>query len=112
MPATSPGSWQPPRRLSKPNCSATCAGSQAGLRLLRCTACAALLKTVHRLVHKPTLELRAAAEADNGDLVSVLAGLFDATPSTTGRAADGIGLPASESDTTGRPCHPLLDVKR
>jgi hypothetical protein len=37
-----------------------------------------LLRTVHRLMHKPTLELRAAAEADDGDLVSVLAGLFDA----------------------------------
>jgi len=42
-----------------------------------------LLKTVHRLVHKPTLELRAAAEADDRDLVSVLAGLFDATPPTS-----------------------------
>jgi glutamyl-tRNA reductase len=52
----------------------------------------ALLRTVHRLVHKPTLELRAAAEAGDGDLVSVLAGLFDA-PSSSGRAADGIGLP-------------------
>jgi glutamyl-tRNA reductase len=48
-----------------------------------------LLRTVHRLVHKPTLELRAAAEAGHGDLVSVLAGLFDATPPTTGRVADG-----------------------
>ena len=45
-----------------------------------------LLKTVHRLVHKPTLELRAAAEADDRDLVSVLAGLFDATPPTSERA--------------------------
>jgi glutamyl-tRNA reductase len=43
-----------------------------------------LLKTVHRLVHKPTLELRAAAAADDRILVSVLAGLFDATPSTRG----------------------------
>ncbi|HEV2257086.1 MAG TPA: glutamyl-tRNA reductase [Streptosporangiaceae bacterium] len=43
-----------------------------------------LLKTVHRLVHKPTLELRAAAEADDRDLVSVLAGLFDAAPPTSG----------------------------
>jgi len=71
-----------------------------------------LLKTVHRLVHKPTLELRAAAAADDGDLVSVLAGLFDATPPTSGRAADGIGLPAGESDTTERPRHPPLDAKR
>jgi len=37
-----------------------------------------LLKTVHRLVHKPTMELRAAAEANNDMLVGVLAGLFDA----------------------------------
>src|SRR5215472_9920833 len=46
-----------------------------------------LLRTVHRLVHKPTLALRAAAEADDRDLVSVLAGLFDATPSSTGPSA-------------------------
>jgi glutamyl-tRNA reductase len=52
-----------------------------------------LLKTVHRLVHKPTLELRAAAAADDRDLVNMLAGLFDATPPASGRAADGIGLP-------------------
>ena len=39
-----------------------------------------LLKTVHRLVHRPTLELRAAAAADDGELVDVLAGLFDAAP--------------------------------
>ena len=44
-----------------------------------------LLKTVHRLMQKPTLELRAAAEADDRDLVSVLAGLFDATPLSGGR---------------------------
>ena len=42
-----------------------------------------LLKTVHRLVHKPTVELRAAAAADDRDLVRVLAGLFDATRSTS-----------------------------
>ena len=54
-----------------------------------------LLRTVHRLVHKPTLELRAAAEADDGDLVSVLAGLFDATPSSSGRTDDGIGPPTA-----------------
>ena len=51
-----------------------------------------LLKTVHRLVHKPTLELRAAAAAGDRDLVNMLAGLFDATPPASGRAADGIGL--------------------
>ena len=65
-----------------------------------------LLKTVHRLVHKPTLELRAAAEADDRDLVSVLAGLFDAMPPTSGRTTDGIGLLADEPDTTGRPSLP------
>src|SRR5262249_33666809 len=64
-----------------------------------------LLRTGHGLVHKPTLELRAAAEADDGDLVSVLAGLFDMTPSSSGRTADGIGLPAGELDATARSCH-------
>jgi glutamyl-tRNA reductase len=43
-----------------------------------------LLKTVHRLLRKPTPELRAAAEAEDGDLVRVLAGLFDAMPPATG----------------------------
>jgi glutamyl-tRNA reductase len=70
-----------------------------------------LLKTVHRLVHKPTVELRAAAAADDRDLVSVLAGLFDATPPTSGRATGGISLLADESDTTVRPCrHTPLDL--
>jgi glutamyl-tRNA reductase len=50
-----------------------------------------LLKTVHRLVHKPTLELRAAAAADDGDLVNVLAGLFDATPPACGELPTGPG---------------------
>jgi glutamyl-tRNA reductase len=71
-----------------------------------------LLKTVHRLMHRPSLELRAAMVAGNGDLVSVLAGLFDAAPSARGRAGDGIGLLAGEPDATGRSCHPPLDVKR
>jgi glutamyl-tRNA reductase len=71
-----------------------------------------LLKTVHRLVHKPTLELRAAVEADDGDLVCVLAGLFDATPPSSRRAADRNGLLAGEPDTTARGCLPPLDVKR
>jgi hypothetical protein len=71
-----------------------------------------LLKTVHRLVHRPTLELRAAVEADDSGLVSVLAGLFDAAPSPGGRTAGGAGLPAGEPDTTARRCHPALDVKR
>jgi glutamyl-tRNA reductase len=42
-----------------------------------------LLKTVRRLVHKPMLELRAAAEADNDDVVSVLAHLFDPKASSS-----------------------------
>jgi glutamyl-tRNA reductase len=71
-----------------------------------------LLKTVHRLVHKPTLELRAAAEADDRDLVSVLAGLFDATPPTSGRATGRGSLLADEPDTTVRPCrHTPLGLK-
>jgi glutamyl-tRNA reductase len=48
-----------------------------------------LLKTVHRLVHRPTLELRAAAQADDRDLVSLLASLFDAAPPASGRAIAG-----------------------
>ena len=71
-----------------------------------------LLKTVHRLVHKPTLALRAAVEADDGDLVSVLTALFDAAPPAGGRTADDAGLPAGDLDTTARPLHPPLDVKR
>ena len=71
-----------------------------------------LLKTVHRLVHKPTLELRAAVEADDGNLVSVLAGLFDATPPSNGRAADKIGLLSGEPDTTARGGLPPFDVNR
>ena len=71
-----------------------------------------LLKTVHRLVHKPTLELRAAVEADDSDLVSVLAGLFDAAPSPGGRTATDAGLLAADPDATARPWHPALDVKR
>jgi glutamyl-tRNA reductase len=72
----------------------------------------ALLKTVHRLVHKPTLELRAAVAADDSDLVGVLAGLFDAAPSPGGRTADDAGLLAADPDATARPWHPALDVKR
>jgi glutamyl-tRNA reductase len=72
-----------------------------------------LLKTVHRLVHKPTLELRAAAEAGDRDLVRVLAGLFDAAPPTSRRATGAISLLTGESDTTGRPGPPTpLDPKR
>ena len=71
-----------------------------------------LLKTVHRLVHKPTLELRAAAAADDDDLVNVLAGLFDATRSAPGRAAAGTGLLAGEPDTAARRCRSPLGVQR
>jgi glutamyl-tRNA reductase len=71
-----------------------------------------LLRTVHRIVHKPTLELRAAAEARDGDLVSVLAGLFDATPSSSGQTADRIGLLADEPHTAARGGLPPLDAKR
>jgi glutamyl-tRNA reductase len=71
-----------------------------------------LLKTVHRLVHKPTLELRAAVEADDSELVRVLAGLFDAAPSPDGRTADEARLLAGDPDTAAGPCLPALDVKR
>ena len=71
-----------------------------------------LLKTVHRLVHKPTLELRAAVEADDSDLVSVLAGLFDATPPPGRLAAGGIGLRAGEPDATARSLRLPLDADR
>jgi glutamyl-tRNA reductase len=75
----------------------------------------ALLRTVHRLVHKPTLELRAAAQAGDHGLVDVLAGLFDAAPSASERAAgpaNPAGLLGVEPDAAGRPCHPPLDVQR
>jgi glutamyl-tRNA reductase len=71
-----------------------------------------LLKTVHRLMHRPTLELRAAMAAGNGDLVSVLAGLFDTAPASGGQTGNGTGLLAGEPDATARSCHPPLDVKR
>jgi glutamyl-tRNA reductase len=71
-----------------------------------------LLKTVHRLVHKPTLELRAAAAADDGGLVDMLAGLFDPASPAGGRAAPGTGLFAGEPDTAARRCRPPLDAQR
>jgi glutamyl-tRNA reductase len=52
-----------------------------------------LLRTVHRLVHKPTLELRAAAESGDGELVRVLAGLF-------GDAGTPAGLSRKEASGT------------
>ena len=71
-----------------------------------------LLKTVHRLVHKPTLELRAAAAADDGDLLNVLAGLFDTAPPARERAAAGTGLLGGEPDAAARPYQPPLDAQR
>jgi glutamyl-tRNA reductase len=59
-----------------------------------------LLRTVHRLVHQPTLELRAAAEAGDGDLVRVLASLFDA------------GLAGGEPDAAGGQRRAPFDVQR
>jgi glutamyl-tRNA reductase len=59
-----------------------------------------LLRTVHRLVHQPTLELRAAAEAGDGDLVRVLAGLFDQA------------LTGGEPDAAGGLRHAPFDVQR
>jgi glutamyl-tRNA reductase len=72
----------------------------------------ALLRTVHRLMHKPTLELRAAVAADDGGLVSLLAGLFDPAASPSGHAADGTGLLPGEPDTAARGCLSPLDVER
>ena len=63
-----------------------------------------LLRTVHRLVHQPTLELRAAAEAGDGDLVRVLAGLFDPAP--------GQSLAGGDPDAAGRQRRAPFDVQR
>lgn len=71
-----------------------------------------LLKTVHRLVHKPTLELRAAAEAGEDDLVRVLAGLFDPTPSPSGRAVNAAALRAGDLGAAARLRDPPLDPQR
>jgi len=70
-----------------------------------------LLRTVHRLVHQPTLELRAAAEAGDGDLVRVLAGLFDAVPPDAGRRP-GTGLASGQADAAGGQRHAPFDVQR
>jgi glutamyl-tRNA reductase len=69
-----------------------------------------LLRTVHRLVHQPTLALRAAAAADDRALVSLLAGLFD--PSQPGPAGTQAGSGAGEPDAAGRQRHPPLDPQR
>jgi glutamyl-tRNA reductase len=71
-----------------------------------------LLKTVHRLVHKPTLELCAAVAAEDNGLVSVLAGLFDPAQAPGGRAAGRAGLVAGEPDATARALRLPLDVQR
>jgi len=72
-----------------------------------------LLRTVHRLVHQPTLELRAAAEAGDGDLVRVLAGLFDAVPPDAGRREGaGQALTRGEPDAAGGQRHAPFDVQR
>ena len=63
---------------------------------------------MHRLVHKPTLELR----ADDENLVNVLAGLFDPAPSARERAAAVNGLVAGEPDAAARRCRPPLDAQR
>jgi len=70
-----------------------------------------LLRTVHRLVHQPTLELRAAAEAGDADLVRVLAGLFDAVPPDAGRL-QGAGLAGDQADAAGGQRHAPFDVQR
>jgi glutamyl-tRNA reductase len=63
-----------------------------------------LLRTVHRLVHKPTLELCAAAEADDGNLVRVLADLFDATPPAAATCmANGTTNPAGSMSGSPSP---------
>lgn len=71
-----------------------------------------LRRTVHRLVHQPTLALRGAAEAGDRDLVDVLAGLFDAASPAGGRPGEAAALLAGEPDAAGRPGHPPLDMQR
>ncbi|MDR2988062.1 MAG: glutamyl-tRNA reductase [Nocardiopsaceae bacterium] len=70
-----------------------------------------LQRTVHRLVHRPTVELRAAAEAHDSELMTVLAGLFDPSPSTCERSGAVADLPADEPDAAVRRVGPLLDVQ-
>jgi glutamyl-tRNA reductase len=64
----------------------------------------ALLRTAHRLAHGPTRELLAAAGNGDGDLVAVLAGLYDDGP-PAGSAAD-------DPDAAGRPGRTALDLQR
>ena len=76
-----------------------------------------LLRTVHRLVHQPTLELRAAAEAGDGDLVRMLASLFDAAPPDAGRLEgagrlERAGLAGGEPDAAGGQRRAPFDVQR
>jgi glutamyl-tRNA reductase len=70
-----------------------------------------LLRTVHRLVHKPTLELRAAGEAGNADLVAVLARLFDAT-SPSGRLAAEVLSPTDRPGAARAGSPPSSDAGR
>jgi hypothetical protein len=72
----------------------------------------ALLRTVHRLVHGPTRELLAAANADDTRLVNILAGLYDSTSSTSPRAIDDTVSKAGDPDaTTRRLRRPAFDVR-
>lgn len=66
----------------------------------------ALRRTVQRLVHGPTRELLAAAEAGDLEAVSVLSGLY-----RTGGAATAISAP-DDPHAAARLHRPPLDVKR
>ncbi len=69
-----------------------------------------LLRTVHRLVHKPTLELRAAAEASDADLMQLLSGLFD--PASPARSQAETALLARDLHAAARPGGPPLNPER
>jgi hypothetical protein len=70
-----------------------------------------LLKTVHPFVGKPARELRAAAEADDRDLVSVLAGLMDARHRP--RAGEPpAGLAYWLASRTQQPGHAICSVSK
>lgn len=75
----------------------------------------ALLRTVHRLVHGPTRELLAATKAGDTRLVSVLAGLYGAMPSTSAPRGSSPGEDVSPGDdphATTRHRGLPFDVKR
>ncbi len=86
-------------------------GTLAGKRLLMVGAGQVAAVVVPRAV-EPTLELRAAAEADDGDLVRVLVGLFELTPPRSGRVADAAGLLAADLDAAARFRDAPLDSER